>query len=323
MKKYVFVMGSGRSGTTMVRDVLGNHPEICSLPETSFFDRLWAARFFMGKLSKKNSRLKFVWLFFYACGDRLIVNFNKKMELMANKYADADFFTHKNLYTLMCDSLSEEHENVVVEKTPHHLLFMDFIAQRYPEAKFIYITRDPVDMVNSYISRGDLPSNYKQVAMEWVVGNEIGLMCLKKYPDRVVHIRYEDIIDNPIIAVEKLFNFIGKSFNERYLNIKSNSTFDKSDSIGIHKKIQESRILPKEKSIEIRKLTAGISRSFGYPEEQPNLFDLWEWVFRFKYKFKYWLCLSGFRPMRIMMDRNKMLQMKNWVDKYGCSNGWQ
>lgn len=320
VKNNVFIMGSGRSGTTMVRDILGSHPKICSLPETSFFDRLWAARFFIGKMSNSNNRLRFVWLFFNACGDQLINKFKDKQDALASEYLQANIFTHQHLYKLMSATLAEDSDTVVVEKTPHHLLFMDYIAKNYPDAKFIYITRDPVDMVSSYISRGDLPDNYKQVAMEWVVGNKVGLKCIKKYPNRVIHIRYEDVIQDPSITMKKVFNFIGEDFSEQYLNVRSNSTFNKSEKVGIHNQPKTISVLTNKKSIEIQKMTADIARSFGYRTEESNFFNVSSWVYGLKYHMKYWLCLSGFRPMRIMLDMQKMSQMKCFVDDFRSLN---
>jgi hypothetical protein len=219
MKHLVFIMGSGRSGTTMIRDVLGMHPEVCVLPETSFYDRIWGARCFIGGMHNVTSRLRGLWLFFNACGDSLIEVFATQNPAVTTAVKQLSAGGDVMLFNAICEALAGTDQDTVVEKTPHHLLFMQFIAKRYPQARFIYVTRDPVDMVASYVSRGDLPANYKQVAMEWVVGNEVGLSCMQQFPDRVIHLRYEDVVEDPVVIFEKIFSFVGKSFDPAFLNV--------------------------------------------------------------------------------------------------------
>ena len=38
----IFIVGNSRSGTTMMRRVLGNHPAIFMLEELHFFEQLWS-----------------------------------------------------------------------------------------------------------------------------------------------------------------------------------------------------------------------------------------------------------------------------------------
>ena len=40
----------------------------------------------------------------------------------------------------------------IVDKTPPNIFRIDFLAKLYPDAKFIYLTRDGNDNINSLIS---------------------------------------------------------------------------------------------------------------------------------------------------------------------------
>ncbi|MBN1225226.1 MAG: sulfotransferase, partial [Candidatus Aminicenantes bacterium] len=37
----IFVLGYGRSGTTMMGHILGNHPDVYMFRELNFFEKLW------------------------------------------------------------------------------------------------------------------------------------------------------------------------------------------------------------------------------------------------------------------------------------------
>ena len=41
-EKIIFIVGNSRSGTTMMRRVLGNHSNIYMLEELHFFEQLWS-----------------------------------------------------------------------------------------------------------------------------------------------------------------------------------------------------------------------------------------------------------------------------------------
>lgn len=315
MKNLVFVMGSGRSGTTMLRDVLGKHSQVCALPETSFYDRLWAARHLLGGMNTARSRLRMAWLLFAACGDDgLIKQFSLRQEAVGEAFRDIENVDRESLFMAMCHALSDISQDTVIEKTPHHLLFMEDIMVGFPDAKFIYVTRDPLRMVESYTARGDLLANCGQVAMEWLVGNTIGYRCWKRYPQRVLHTKYEDITNDPVGEMTRIFSFIGKAFDESYLAIGSNSTFNQSGAAGIHKPTVPQGKLTESQAKEVTAMTSAMARQLDY--DLPVLttdFHLGWWVYRLNYWLKYRVCRAGFRPLRIMADRAAMHDMAAWV----------
>ena len=52
----VFVVGAPRTGTTLVRDILNNHPRIHLFDEVHFFERVWDDRESLGDLETSESR---------------------------------------------------------------------------------------------------------------------------------------------------------------------------------------------------------------------------------------------------------------------------
>ena len=142
-KKAVFIVGSARSGTTLLQSMLASHPEVYSFPETHFF---------RGTIPKF-SFLR--WLKFYGEKDkefiRQFLNRVNRNELDV-KIPSTTFSTTewvKGLLDLL-DSLSQNStEKIWVEKTPMHLYFASLIENVRQETNFIHIIRDGKDVVAS------------------------------------------------------------------------------------------------------------------------------------------------------------------------------
>lgn len=100
-----------------------------------------------------------------------------------------------------------------VEKTPQHIHHIRHILQKWPQAKIIYIIRDPKDTVASLFSRyNDLEVSITR----WVHDNNAGIRH-REHPNIHV-IKYEDLIVDQEKYLTELFNFLDEDFNPQVLN---------------------------------------------------------------------------------------------------------
>jgi len=247
-KKPFFIIGCVRSGTTLLRNVLRNHPNLASPEETHFFR--WSDPF--GTIpslrtiaADKNAVLK--------------------------KHREMDGITEREFNAILQKSTSRAdlqrrymksylHNNKLqgrrwFDKTPQNVYGAAMIASEFPGSKFVHIVRNPVDVVSS-LRIG------KVVKIESLVGacnfwNEAAALIytLKRaYPRLVYQVKYEDFTSNFLPEVEKMLAFLGEEFKAEYF-----------DSINTKPKEHEYDNLFTEKEIQtIKKLCDRWGRHYGY-----------------------------------------------------------
>jgi len=139
---------------------------------------------------------------------------------------------------------SGEHVRLL-EKTPKNALRVPFLLEVFPDAQFIFLTREPranlSSMMQAWRAKGWityrglpgwpgpwsllLPPGYERlqgkpvediVAYQWRVANETILDDLEAVPrDRWTTVRYEDLVAKPRETIEKLLGFMGLAMDER------------------------------------------------------------------------------------------------------------
>lgn len=232
--KLVFIVGSSRSGTTLLRNVLEKHPFIAATPELKFFNRILASKKRIGELDSSTARAAFqkhVMKKLPACLEDRGYQYNipKITEelLCVDNYKDyflnlAVKVVHKNNY------------EILVEKTPVNVFFLKIIFNYFPDAKIIHMLRDGRDVCASMIKRWDADLIH-QVAY-WDAAVSAYDYFLRKNPDKhkqMLQIKYEAFVENPKKYLEDIFTFLNiDQLTEIELknilsNTVSNSSFDK------------------------------------------------------------------------------------------------
>jgi hypothetical protein len=219
MPSLVFVVGVGRSGTSLLQSMLHAHPAICFAPETSFVRRLVAT----GRLDRvfRDDGAHGVASFLER--DALVVRLGiKSAELRARVLALGDKFEAATLYRdLLSAYVVQRRPDAVYigDKDPRSVEFLPFMRRRFPEAYVLHIVRDPRDVLASKKkaawSRGrsalaHLFAHRVQLRM----GREWGA-CL--FGERYVELRYEDLIADPTEALTRVCAALGLPYETRML----------------------------------------------------------------------------------------------------------
>lgn len=122
----LFLIGAARSGTKMLRDLLGEHPRVGVVP----YD------------------VNYLW--------RLGSDLSASDELQAPLDPRAKRLLQKEL---------EKAGGVVqVEKTVSNCLRVPMIATEFPDARFVFLVRDPVDVTESAMRQWTEPTDWKYSA---------------------------------------------------------------------------------------------------------------------------------------------------------------
>ena len=117
--KPIIIIGAGRSGTSILQKVIGTHPKIVALtPDLNFIWRYNNQQITHDQLEPQNADAKvkiYIWKYF---------NNNVK-----------------------------NNEEFVVEKSVCNTIRIPFVYEVFPDAKYIYIERDGIDVIASVKSR--------------------------------------------------------------------------------------------------------------------------------------------------------------------------
>jgi len=192
MHSPVFLIGTQRSGTTLLCQMLTAHPDVFiknELPVRSVF-----------KPEYDRDQIK----------------------------EKVSYFVEKR-YGLGIEALlKKEKKSIWGLKDPELTNYLDCLEKFLPEARFIVITRDPRAVVNSYIrNKWGLGTNAYTGAQRWLQETTVQLEFLKKYPDHVLQIRYEDLVMSQRSTLDKVCRFIGVPLTDAMMQYGSKTSFIK------------------------------------------------------------------------------------------------
>lgn len=209
--KQIFVVGCPRSGTTLLQSLLAAHPEITSFPETQFFLHLWGE-----DLARTLT-------------ERLRVFFSedlKRPEFLETMQSQQSVADRVAWFTSFLDELAAENSNNIwLEKTPQHLFFIEDILRYLPEARFIHITRQPLDAIASLYLATRMPSQQnhgwggpwtlERCATMWKQSDR----ATKVYTNNPQHliVSYEQLTENPEQVLLECCGFICIEYSDLML----------------------------------------------------------------------------------------------------------
>jgi hypothetical protein len=96
--------------------------------------------------------------------------------------------------------------------------YTDRILARFPGARLIYLTRDPRDAAASSRASVFNPFHPYFTAVLWARQQRVGLSLLDRLPPQtILHVRYEDLLSDPVGVVSRVCGFLGEDFEEPML----------------------------------------------------------------------------------------------------------
>jgi glutaredoxin-related protein len=268
-----FIIGIGRSGTTLLMSMLNAHPTIQATPEINFFV------FFHN--SWKN-RTKFNLDDVVHVERYIDFGFDKtKLDhLKWKSFSDV----YKNFYECFVYNSKTKNISTYFDKNPINTLYVDEILKSMPNAKFLLIVRDPRA---NYLSRKEKQnkrsSNIYFNCLRWNFYSDKAYYFSKKFPNSVYVLRYEDLVNSPEQYLKDLSVFFNFDYHENLLSfhhsIGTNEKVTEKDSrlsvkySDLSKPINTSRVNVwqqklTEKEIAILNYVNGdFARNFGYKIE--------------------------------------------------------
>ena len=122
--------------------------------------------------------------------------------------------------------LTAEGKSIWGLKDPQLTEYLDVLKQFLPDTKFIIIIRDARAVVRSYIENAwGLGTNCYTGALRWNREVQTQLAFEKEVPGNCMRVRFEDLIVNPEACLKSICGFMNISFDESMLNYASKKSF--------------------------------------------------------------------------------------------------
>jgi hypothetical protein len=203
--RHIVIGGSPRSGTTLLRRTFDRHPGLCCGPESSLF---LPVRLNLAALAAGHG---------LAEGDlRALVAAAPSQGAFIDAFASA--------------YLAARGRPRWAEKTPLNIRHLDWIMDRWPDARIVHVVRDGRDVVCSMREHPDrrwvdgrwvkelAPKSVEEYARRWVSDTAAGMRW--RGDPRYLEVRYEDLVRAPEATLELVLTFLGEPFDARLLAVE-------------------------------------------------------------------------------------------------------
>jgi len=210
----IFILGTERTGTTLLMAALGCHPRI-GIPEVGWlFPRIYPWRHTYGDLNEIGNFRTMVDEMLFGLIDPLWSMSMNPMTAVDEIVSMAQERSFAGVYAAMHQRyLQEVNKPRWGHKTPSNLYFVPQILDCFPNAQFIYITRDGRDTAVTSMRSAFGAANIFGAAHIWDLANSFVKPFRAAYPSTVwMDVRYEELCREP----ERVFRGICEFLEEEY-----------------------------------------------------------------------------------------------------------
>ncbi|MED5314985.1 MAG: sulfotransferase [Pseudomonadota bacterium] len=198
-----FVVGCVRSGTTLLRDLLRQHPNVDSPEETHLFR--WPHPFGtvdFTHIQEHNETLR---------AHREIdgVDEQQFLSLLADANSRRDM---QDRYAKLFLAAKASRASRWFDKTPQNIYGILLLSAVYPDAKFVHIVRHPLNVVSSLRAGKVMGPHTIQAGINtWLEAVSIAAEFQSAWPDRIHTLTYEELTTSPESVLFALLDFLGET----------------------------------------------------------------------------------------------------------------
>lgn len=206
-KKFIFIVGMPRSGTSLLEQIISSHSEVYGAGELPFLKM---------EINKKFN--------FYEYNNINVLNNKDNLNEIFNKYV-----YYMNFY--------ERKEKYIIDKLPLNLLWIGFIRLLFPDSKVIYTKRNAEDVCISCYK------NYFEHALKWT-NNVSNIAKIYNEHDKLMKFwkskinnfiytaEYEEIVSNFDIKLKEILEFCDLPYEKKCLEFYKSKSIVKTLSVG-------------------------------------------------------------------------------------------
>jgi Sulfotransferase family len=219
---FVFIVGSPRSGTTLLRRIVDAHPDVAITRETHWITKLLEGEDAVSTdapvtpevLARLRAHPKFT---------RMEVD-KAELDRLVSRETPVSY---AELVTRIFDLYGEARgKRLVGDKVPDYVRNVPLLHNLWPRAKFVHLIRDGRDVCLSMLTRERFARRFatweedpiSTAALSWEQLVRLGREAGAVLPADVYHeVRYESFVAEPAAECERLCGFLGLPCDERML----------------------------------------------------------------------------------------------------------
>ena len=217
----VFICGPGRSGTTLLAQLLDGHPNLYVMPG----DSNYMGRFYSKKWKFHSLALYWIKRLVNPLGQKPFWLLGKEPEnykrfiLSLKHFVEQEMEPFKAVVSAMYATAGKENQTRYwVEKTPGNEEYVDSILEKFPNTKFIHIIRDPLENLvslkkfsslrKSRFNAADGASRIKSlIDLGWKNRDQLG-------QGRYLIVHYENLIKSLLESLKTICDFLEINFSD-------------------------------------------------------------------------------------------------------------
>ena len=207
MLSRLFIVGVGRSGTSLLQAMLASNPAVDFLPETSFFRRY--------VISNALSNVPVEEIKPLLLSDPKLKRINS-----VEQHIEKTDWNKPDAPIRFYELIATSDNQWIGDKDPRCIEYQSAIHSRWPTAKIIHIFRDPRDVV---CSKKKSAWSKGRNLFSYLVAGQAQIAIAQRYQktvdnDLVVNVKYEDLLANPDEQLRKLCDFLNIDFHDGMLD---------------------------------------------------------------------------------------------------------
>ena len=212
----IFIVGSPRSGTTLLQAFLSTQSPIYSFRETHFFTKIKPELIIDVTGHIEEMCLTNVYELLHSILD---LQFTEEERSSISLSARDHKLTPRMLFEIIIRKLIAEQHGIVantaiwLEKTPDHALHLGEIYEWYPSARVIHIVRHPIPVIYSMNNNFKflVEKSVRELAKRWLMTIE----TVDSYSERynIFTVRYEDLVADVNKVVRGICDYLKIDFD--------------------------------------------------------------------------------------------------------------
>jgi hypothetical protein len=226
--RLIFLISQPRSGSTLLQRLLSGHPAIASLPEPWLMLHLLYASRSGGFASEYNARVASLGL----------QRFVDSLPNGDSTYLEAVRTAALKLYDA---ALTSSGKQLFLDKTPRYYLVIPELVRAFPQATFLFLVRNPLDVLSSLLdahARGDWTQLARRDLLHDLVTAPAAIgEAMSTESGKKLLVRYEDLVEEPERALGPICETLDLEFDPEMLRYDADGTPGRTlgDRTTIHK----------------------------------------------------------------------------------------
>jgi len=235
---FLFLVGVGRSGTSLIQSMFASHPQVSCLPETAFIRRMVFSgylQFIFKQHGEKAVSLALARDEYFA---RTKLDAEKVVTLAVAQGGLLDAAVYREMLAL------ETYKDIVWagDKDPRAVEFLPLLAAVLPDVHVIHVFRDPRDVL---ASKKKAAWSRNHSVLRHIFANRVQLNMGRShgpmlFGSRYHEVVYEDVLEDPEGEMKRLCKGLGLpfdpamlDFNQSAMQLVSESEMDwKKETLG-------------------------------------------------------------------------------------------